>query len=385
LKVECQRKFRQALHSLEKRFWVEDTNLYAFCIAQDGSLVKEATVWPAVPMVFGLFEEERASGVLANLASSAMSTDWGVRMLANTSQYYEPLSYNNGAVWPFLTGYVSLAEYRYHRSVPALMHLMSIARLTFIDALGFIPELLSGEFYRTIEASVPHQLFSSGMVITPLVQGLLGLRGNAPNNIVTFSPHLPPTWEEVKVRNFRVGEGVFSFEIRRDNDKYFLSTSGKAPIPYKLVFSPSFPLGTTIRGVYIDGEETPFEEEPGSHDLHCRVETELSQHRLIEINYQQGVEIIPPPFSSTVGDRPSSLRIIDWAMEGDKFKVIVEGVGGVSYLLELVTPFKVEAVLGGRLVREDESLKGVEVVFPPEAEGEYQQKEIIIEFRRGGG
>ncbi|TKJ34740.1 hypothetical protein CEE39_02125 [bacterium (candidate division B38) B3_B38] len=385
LKEECQSRFRRARRSLQEKFWAEDTNLYAFCIAQDGSLVKEATAWPAVPMVFNLFEEERASGVLAHLCSAAMSTDWGVRMLANTSQHYQPLAYNNGAVWPFITGYVSLAEYRYHRSVPALMHLMSIARLTFIDALGFVPELLSGEFYRTIEASVPHQLFSSGMVITPLVRGLLGMKGDAPRKVITLAPHLPPTWEEVKVRNFRVGDGVFSFDIRRVGDRFSLSVSGRASTPYKLVFSPAFPLGSVISGVSIGGKEAPFEAEPGSHDLHCRVEVELSQSRLVEIIYQQGVEIIPPPLKTSPGDRSTSLRIIDWSMEGDRFKVIVEGVKGVSYLLELATPFEVDSVSGGRLVKDEGNLKGVEVAFAAEGEERYQQKEVIIHFRRKGG
>ena len=385
LREECQRRFRLALKSLRERFWAEDTKLYAFCIARDGSLVKEATAWTAVPMVFGLFQEERASGVLDNLASAAMSTDWGVRMLANTSQHYEPLSYNNGAVWPFLTGYVSLAEYRYHRSVSASMHLMSIARLTFIDALGFVPELISGEFYQTIEASVPHQLFSSGMVITPLVRGLLGLQGDASRKVITLSPHFPPAWEEVKVRNFRVGHGVFSFEIKRDDGRYCLSTSGSAPTPYKLVFSPALPLGTTIRGVTVNGEETPFEEEPGSHDLHCRVEVELSKPKLVEITYQPGVEIIPPPIKTSLGDRPTTLRIVDWTMEGDSFKVIVQGVAGVSCLLELVTPLEVDSVQGGKLVKEKRNWKVVEIVFTTEGEGRYQQKEVIIHFRKRGG
>ncbi|MFB0519771.1 MAG: amylo-alpha-1,6-glucosidase, partial [Acidobacteriota bacterium] len=385
LKEECQRRFRRALQSLRERFWDEDTNQYAFCIAQDGSLVKEATAWTAVPMVFNLFEEERASGVLAHLASAAISTDWGVRMLANTSRHYQPLAYNNGAVWPFITGYVTLAEYRYHRSVSALMHLMSIARLTFVDALGFVPELLSGEFYRTIEASVPHQLFSSGMVITPLVQGLLGLKGDAPQRIIALAPHLPASWEEIKVRNFWIGDGVFSFDIKRDADKYSVSASRTAPTPYKLVFSPAFPLGTAIKGVTIDGKEAPFEAEPGKHDLHCRVEVELSQTRLIEITYQKGIEIMPPPLKTNPGDRSTSLRIIDWALNEDRFKIVVEGVRGVSYLLELKTPFEVESVTEGKMVKDEGNLKSMEVAFAAEGQGRYQQKEVIIHLRRRGG
>ncbi len=384
LKEECQSIFRRALLSLRQRFWDEDTHLYAFCIAQDGSLVKEATAWPAVSMLFNLFEEERASGVLANLASAAMSTDWGVRMLANTSRHYQPLGYNNGAVWPFITGYVSLAEYRHHRSVSALMHLMSIARLTYIDALGFVPELLSGEFYRTIEASVPHQLFSSGMVITPLVRGLLGLKGDAPQRTIALAPHLPASWEEIKVRNFRIGDGVFSFEIKRDGDRYSVSASGIASASYKLVFSPAFALGTNIKGVSIDGKDAPFEAEPGRHDFHCRVEVGLSQSRLVEITYQQGIEIIPPPLMANPGDRPTSLRIIDWALNGDRFKVVVEGVRGKSYLLELKTPFEVESVAGGKMVKDDGNVKAVELVFAAEGEGRYQKKEVIIQLRRRG-
>jgi predicted RNA-binding protein with PUA domain len=84
------------------------------------------------------------------------------------------------------------------------------------------------------------------------------------------------------------------------------------------------------------------------------------------------------------GDRSTGLRIIDWALDEDRFKVVVEGVRGASYLLELKTPFEVESVAGGEMVKDEGNVKAVELVFAAEGEERYQQKEIIVHFVRKG-
>ncbi len=48
-------------------------------------------------------------------------TDWGARPLSADSTLFDPLHYNNGAVWPFVTGFVSLAQYRYHNAAGGIV------------------------------------------------------------------------------------------------------------------------------------------------------------------------------------------------------------------------------------------------------------------------
>ena len=137
-------------------------------------------MWPAVPILFRLINPERAALMLDQLAGAEISSDWGARMLTNTSKLYDPISYNNGAIWPFLTGLLSWAEFRNHRAASGFAHWTQNARLTTLNALGFVPELLSGDFYAPMDTAVPHQLFSSSGVLTPLVLARLDLKANQP-------------------------------------------------------------------------------------------------------------------------------------------------------------------------------------------------------------
>jgi glycogen debranching enzyme len=207
-----------------------------------------------MPLFFKQFPQHRADYILDLFASSEMSTDWGVRSLSPKSSYYNPLNYNYGTVWPFLTGYVCLSEYNYGRSLAGFSHLMSLAHNTFIDALGFCPELLSGEFFSPVEESVPHQVFSSSPVITGLVRGLLGLKGNALRREIEFRPSFPGAWDKVTVRNFRAGKDIFHFDVKRSMNKLVFQIEPEANAPYRLHLSPSLGYGTQVKAVKVDGE-----------------------------------------------------------------------------------------------------------------------------------
>ena len=55
---------------------------------------------------------------------------------------------------------------------------MANALLTYQYALGYVTELLSGDFNAPFGRSSHHQVWSEAMVVTPLVRGLLGHRGH---------------------------------------------------------------------------------------------------------------------------------------------------------------------------------------------------------------
>ena len=109
---------------------------------------------------------------LAAIASHRLTADWGARMLATDHSLYDPLHYNMGAVWPFVTGFVAWGHYRYERPWAAFPLVDALARLTFDFARGRHPELLSGAFYRPLDTAVPHQFFATSMFVTPLMRGL---------------------------------------------------------------------------------------------------------------------------------------------------------------------------------------------------------------------
>ena len=106
-------------------------------------------------------------------------TDWGVRMLSTKSSLFEPLNYNYGAVWPFLTGWVATAQFKHRFLIQGYESLLSIVRHTTDNALGCVTEVFSGAQKIWPREAVPHQGFSSAGLVLSLVRGLLGLEGDA--------------------------------------------------------------------------------------------------------------------------------------------------------------------------------------------------------------
>jgi len=223
LAQESRKLFNKALATLQNKFWVEEEKKYAHALTVEDKPLTETTIWPFMPLFFDQLPPDKADYTLDTFASSEMSTDWGVRSLSPKSAYYDPLNYNYGTVWPFLTGYACLAEYKNNRAQSAFSHLMHLAHNTFIDALGFCSELLSGEFFTPLEESVPHQIFSSSPIITCLVRGLLGLRGNALKKEIEFKPNFPGIWDRVEIKNFRLGKDNFYIRMERGEKKLTLS------------------------------------------------------------------------------------------------------------------------------------------------------------------
>lgn len=348
LAEESSRLFEKARHSLNEKFWNEEKGTYNFALTTDDGVNDEVTAWPAVPLLFGLLDEQRAASMLDVLASSELSTDWGVRMLSNRSEAYQPLSYNNGAVWPFLTGYAAWAEYLGHRPFSGFMHLMNMVRLTFIDALGYNPELLSGDRYKPLRTGVPHQIFSSSFVVTSTVRGLLGLEGDGEQGVITFSPHLPPDWNHLSVRSFRVGEATFFFRIsvKREEGQLVLSMRQSNGEGYRIIFSPAFGPATEIREVTLDGQKVDYRLFPTRGDIHCQVEFQPDGQNELLISFAPGIELNIPEHAPQIGARSSGLRIVDSCLEDDEYIITTEGHIEKVYEVRALIPFSIVSFEG---------------------------------------
>jgi hypothetical protein len=173
---ESRSYFEEARANFEREYYMEDVGRYAFGILEGGKTNPAVTAWPAVAGAFGLLNPQHAGPTLDALASAELLTEWGVRLLSSDHPLYDPLHYNNGAVWPFMTGFVSWALYNYGRDEAAYRALKANARTTFEGALGRHPELMSGQYHQTLDTTVPHQFFATSMIPTPLILGLLESR-----------------------------------------------------------------------------------------------------------------------------------------------------------------------------------------------------------------
>jgi len=321
----------RALQTIESTLWTPGPKQYAFALLQDGTVNDSLTSWPATAMAFETLGASNGADMAARLASSAIMTDWGARPLGSASTLFDPLHYNNGAVWPFVTGFVSLAQFRYHNAPAGLFALQAIARTGFDQSLGRNPELFSGRLYKPLDTAVPQQFFATSMVLTPLIRGLLGLDVDLPARRVTIAPHLPPDWEAVEVDNVPVGSGRLSVVLRHTAGRITAAVrrAGDAA-PLEVVFSPALPLGARVTSPGVTSQATPG-------DVHATVRTTTSAQ--LAVTYTGGWSIIPPSMPPKIGQRSQAPRVLGERLGVDgTYRVSLEGLAGRSYVFRLKTP-----------------------------------------------
>jgi hypothetical protein len=170
--------------------------------------------------------------MLTRWASPEFSADWGTRDVSDRTSFYDPISYHQGSIWPLFTGWVSLAEYRGGRPLSGYAHLMQNADLTWAQDLGSVTELLSGEFYQPLGRSSSHQMWSSAMVIIPLLRGLFGLAWDAPTNTLHVAPHFPADWDHAMLHNVALGPSFVDLDYQRAGDHLTINATSKSTQPF---------------------------------------------------------------------------------------------------------------------------------------------------------
>jgi len=345
LAAEARRLHDHALATLREKLWLPAERRYAFALLEGGKLSNELTVWPATGLAFGLFDEERGQATAASLAGAGITTDWGARTLAPASGLFDPLHYNNGTVWPFVTGFEALGLFRYHNDAMGYAATDAIARTTFLWGLGDNPEVFSGSFYEPLETAVPQQFFATSMLLTSLVRGLLGWEGDAPNDRVRLAPHLPARWDSAAVERLPVGTGRYRLRIVRARESLtamLVRTAGRGVDT--LLFSPALPLGATLQSVTADGRPVVCASRPTGADVHVDCRLPLADRLEVQVRYAPGWEVLLDPPTPARGERSSALKLLTQRLLGDTLELQLEGLADRTYHLEVRTPVGVKVV-----------------------------------------
>jgi hypothetical protein len=69
-------------------------------------------------------------------------------------------------------------------------------------------------------------MWSSAMVIAPLLRGLFGLEWNALNHRLRVAPHLPADWDRARLRNVPVGSAKIDVEYVRSGTQLTVRATG---------------------------------------------------------------------------------------------------------------------------------------------------------------
>jgi len=429
LTAEARQQAERVREKIEQTYWIEAQQTYAFATnlprgepsddereekdparqarmrqLRELRLIDEVTVLPAVPMWWRVLDERRADQMLDRIGGAEMSADWGARIVSNQSLIYDPLSYHYGSVWPLFTGWASVAAYKYHRAHIGFDYLMANALLTYDNALGYVTELLSGDFNQAFGRSSHHQIWSCAMVISPVVRGMLGLEADALRNRFTFAPQLPAGWKQVSLDNFPVGQSRWRLELTTSPrnilarmprearaDDYVLGLIAErqsspppgSPLPEtEITFAPSFPLDAEVHRVMVNGEETKFDLIRTRHDLSCRIKATVpTKALLIRIEYAPGTEVLVEHPAPRVGDRSHALKLLSAIPSEKELRLTVEGRGGEDYQLRVRSRKPVLKATGAMgMARGDGGMTQLRVALPPSERGGYVRQTIQLEL-----
>ncbi len=281
-------------------WFVESKDTFAFARLTDGSMYEAQSAWQGLALALGGLDSGKAARAAARLARPELTAAWGTRLFATDSPYYDPLSYNDGSVWPFVTAFAILAEYRQHQAAAALRHLHGTATMLGLTGAGFIPEYLSGERAQALPHAVPHQLFSSSAVLYTAASGMLGMEGDAAGRRLVLEPHLPQGWT-VRFDGYRVGRSVVSGSIVRSRGEARVSLRIEGE-PLAVVFGPAFAMGAAPAGAEINGEQTPVQIESTAGDTHAELRVAPIARMEARIRMSERAEAAPALTKPEPGD-----------------------------------------------------------------------------------
>jgi hypothetical protein len=383
LAEETVQRAAKARDSLEKKWWTAEQRAYTFGISSDGQRTDLVGVWPSVLLALSdEMNSAQSTAAAASIANPAIATDWGARWLANENPLYDPLSYNNGTAWPFMSGFAAWAQYRHGLPLAAFALWSSVARLTGLTAPGAVPELMNGDRYLAGEFAVPHQLFSSDGVLLPAVRGELGLEVRGPDTTsehslqLSFAPNLPADWPFLRFERYAIGKGHLSGEILQRPRQTILEVKydGDSAIIASLV--PSVPAAARIKTVLLNDKLTKY----SIRDLGSFVRLDLAPVRVepasrvvVTVDYEGGIGIVPPAPSPHPGERSSTLKILGVKSYNQNpsclVQISVAGLAGRTYRLELVSSLPNLRVAGLPINKTDSGYL-VDVPFAGDKAGE---------------
>jgi glycogen debranching enzyme len=405
--ARAQANAERTRQALESTYWLPNASHYAFATARprkepataepgparerrqrrlnalaQATLVDEDTVLPAVPMWWRTVDRARADAQIDRLGSGAMATDWGHRIVSNRSELYDPLSYHYGSVWPLFTGWASMAAYRYGRPHIAYQGLLATALLTEQGALGYVTELLSGDFNAAFGRSSHHQVWSEAMVVTPLVRGLLGIEPLDGGGRLRIAPQLPADWDRVIVRNAISQGTALDIDVTRASGLIAIriaqNGTGKMPA---LVIAPGLPLDAQVESVRIDGQQGRATVERLGDVQFAEISVPRpAAQTVVEVRYGGGSDVYVHTTAPEPGGRSRGIRILRSRADATALRLLLEGVNGRSYDLFLRTPRQPGTVEGGTLVRGEGRDPIIRVAFEGSA-GEYSRREVVVRLR----
>ncbi|MFN8521443.1 MAG: hypothetical protein U0667_19140, partial [Chloroflexota bacterium] len=170
----------------------------------------------------GIVDSDKAGRMVDRLLQPDMWSGWGIRTLSATNPAYNPLSYQRGSVWPHDNGIIAagMKRYGYHEQANRVARGILDAATRFESYR--LPEVFAGLAreegafpVQYLGANIP-QAWAAGSVFQ-LVQMMLGLDADAPNDRLWVNPTLPDWIPSLELNGLKVGRTELDLRFWRED------------------------------------------------------------------------------------------------------------------------------------------------------------------------
>jgi Bacterial alpha-L-rhamnosidase 6 hairpin glycosidase domain len=276
------RRYGAHLEELGRRFehdwWLEDESMYADSLHRDGRPQFDGHWTVVLPLQLGLASEERAPRALERIEREWVN-QWG---LVHTQGREE-------LVWTLPTGLLALTAFRYGQPSLGVRLLENIAATASYGTLGAFKELIPIGLCFV-------QLWSAGLYLQGMLEGLVGLRPYAYEHRLALSPRLPVGWPWLRVNELMVGEHRLALYIT-PSSLDIAHSAGPASLDLRYHLSDDAALAPPVRGY-----GPPPEEITDAEGRWLRVVLAPGQRALIEATHD-GVRVhVPDRREELAGD-----------------------------------------------------------------------------------
>lgn len=222
--MQLREKADDLYQRFNERFWMESEGFYCLGLDSHKQQIRTITSNPGQLLWTGIVPEERAHKIVQRLFKADMWCGWGIRTLSSESGGYNPISYQQGSVWPFDNSFIAdgMKKYRYHQEANQIAEGIFAAAKCFEG--GRLPEVFGGIERRPNNFPVPYmdanspQGWSSGAVFL-FISIILGLEPDAPRQRLRVRPTLPEWLPDLKLTNLAVRDARVSLRFWREGEQ----------------------------------------------------------------------------------------------------------------------------------------------------------------------
>jgi hypothetical protein len=201
-----------------------------------------------------------------------------------------------------------------------------------------------------------------------------------------FAPQLPANWNQVEAENVAAGNSRFNLKLTRESGRLIvrITRRGKPNAstgPLRITVAPAFPLDARVSTVKVQGRTTQFATSRVGDLQRAEVTFDVNQE-FVEVvyRYHEGTDVVINHEIPMPGAQSKGLRILRSRADQNALHLILEGIGGSTYALEVHSPHQLGEVAGAT-IEADRTSARLLVGFTGPA-NTYVRRELNIPLKR---